>query len=168
MSEFTREKRQKIVEQFARRHNGVYNPQLFLQEVQAKGEKHPAYSWFQWDDDRAANEHRLWQARAFAKDLRIRFDVQEVGRSGSVAIKTTEMPMVLSPVTGRRDGGGYVLVDPQDPDHQAEHCRQAAAALRSWLKRYQSALIHVGVGVKPVETIAAALEKVEAPAEAAE
>lgn len=161
--EFTKAKRQEIVEEFARRHNGVYNPQLFLQEVKKKGPKHPAHCWFQWDDEKAANEHRLWQARAFAKDLRVNFTVEEVGRSGTVAIKTTEMPMVLSPVNGRKDGGGYVLTNPGDPAHMAEHCRQAGAALRSWLKRYEAALIHAGTSPKLVEQIAQILEDVKAP-----
>lgn len=166
MSKFTKELRQKIVEEFSRRHNGQYNPALFLDEVKAKGKKHPAYGWFEWDPAKAANEFNLWQARSFAKDLRISFSVEEVGRGGAVTVKTTEMPMVLSPSNGRRDGGGYVLTDPNDPAHQAEHCHQAAAALRSWLNRYQAAVIHAGYGVKIVEQLADAMESVQAPAHA--
>ena len=163
MSKFTKELRQKIVEEFSRRHNGQYDPALFLKEVREKGKKHPAYEWFEWDQDKAANEHNLWQARCFAKDLRVKFEVQEVGRSGAVSVRATEMPMVISPSGGRKSGGGYVLVDPNDPAHQAEHCHQAAAALRSWLSRYQAALIHAGYGVKMVEQVAESLEAVQAP-----
>jgi hypothetical protein len=166
MSKFTKELRQKIVEDFSRRHNGQYSPELFLKEVKDIGESHEAYSWFEWDGKKAAQEYRLWQARSFAKDLRINFTVEEVGKGGAVTVRTTEMPMVLSPSGGRKTGGGYVLTDPNDPEHQAEHCHQAATALRSWLNRYQAALVHAGFGVKIVEQIAEAMEAVQVPSKA--
>lgn len=165
MSNFTKEIRQKIVEEFARRHNGQFDPALFLKEVKEAGESHEAYGWFEWDGKKAAQEYRLWQARSFAKDLRISFSVEDVGGGGSITVRTTEMPMVLSPTNGRKTGGGYVLTDPNDPAHQAEHCHQAAAALRSWLNRYQAAVLHAGYGVKTIEQIAEGLEAVQAPAQ---
>lgn len=131
MTRFTKELRQQIVEDFSRRHNGQYDPSLFLKEVKEIGESHPAYGWFEWNTEKAVQEYQLWQARSFAKDLRINFTVEEVGRGGAVTVKTSEMPMVISPSAGRKNGGGYVLTDPNDPAHQAEHCHQAAAALRS-------------------------------------
>lgn len=164
---FTKEIRQKIVEEFAKRHNGIYNPTVFLDEVRRQGKKHPAYEWFEWDAKKAANEHNLWQARSFAKDLRIKFEVEEVGRSGAVTVRTTEMPMVLSPALGRSDGGGYVLTDPNDPAHMAEHCHQAATALLSWLNRYQAALVHVDGSTKTIERLAKAMQDVNAPQSAA-
>ncbi|NEU94824.1 hypothetical protein [Bradyrhizobium uaiense] len=160
---FTKEERQQIVEAFARKHNGLYNPTLFVREVKETGKSHPAWDWFEWDTKKAAAEYNLWQARAFAKDLRIRFEIEEVGRKGEVAVRTIEMPLVQSPVDGRRDGGGYRLVDPNDPAHMAEHCHQAAAALRSWLNRYHGAVVHASCGVKAVEQIAERLEAVKTP-----
>jgi len=160
---FTKELRQQIVEEFSRRHNGLYDPALFLREVKERGKEHPAFEWFEWNKNKAAQEHNLWQARCFAKDLRINFTVEEVGRSGAVTVRSTEMPMVLSPTSGRSDGGGYVLTDPTNPAHQAEHCHQAAAALRSWYKRYQAAVIYAGFGEKTIESIAEAMEAVKAP-----
>lgn len=165
MVRFTKKLRQKIVDEFSTRHNGQYNPELFLREVQEKGPEHPAYGWFEWDSNKAAHEHNLWQARSFAKDLRIVFEVEQVGRSGTMTVVQQEMPTVLSPVAGRNGGGGYVLTDPDNPEHMAEHCRQAGTALRSWLKRYSAALMHVDGSIKPVERIAEALERVEAPKE---
>ncbi|WP_152977587.1 hypothetical protein [Bradyrhizobium pachyrhizi] len=164
MARFTRDLRQQIVEEFSRRHNGQYDPSLFLKEVQDVGETHPAHGWFEWDQDKATREYNLWQARAFVKDLRIKFEVEEVGRAKPVTI-TTEAPLVISPTSGRGDGGGYFRFNPNDPAHQAEHCHQAAVALRSWLNRYQAALIYAGFGVKSVEMIAGALEAVQAPAD---
>jgi hypothetical protein len=163
MSRFTKELRQQIVEDFSRRHNGLYDPALFLKEVREKGKDHPAYDWFEWDQSKAAQEHQLWQARSFAKDLRVSFTVEEVGRSGAVTVKTTEMPAVISPVAGRKDGGGYVLTDPNDPEHIAEHCRQAGTALLSWMNRYKAALLHVEGSTKSIERLASELQSVKAP-----
>ncbi|WP_426418196.1 hypothetical protein [Bradyrhizobium genosp. A] len=163
MTKFSKELRQQIVEDFARRHNGQYDPALFLKEVRETGESHLAFDWFEWEQAKAAQEHNLWQARAFAKDLRIKFEVQVIS-SGKPITVTTEAPLVMSPASGRKDGGGYLRFNPDDPAHQAELCQQAAVALRSWLKRYQAALIHCGYGPKVVEQMAASLEAVTAPA----
>src|SRR3546814_9286039 len=81
MERFTAAQRQGIIRDFAVRHNGFYNPRLFVEEVLAEGPDHPAHGWFEWDSDRAAHEHRIWQAREFAKGLRVVFTVEEVGRS---------------------------------------------------------------------------------------
>ena len=160
ISRYTKELRQQIVEEFSRRHNGVYNPVVFLQEVRETGKEHPAWSWFQWDDDKAAQEHRLWQARSFAKDLRVKFEVEEISRGGAVTVKSVEVPMVLSPMKGRNDGGGYLLTDKNNPEHMAEHCKQAATALRAWMKRYKSALDHAGI---PTSNFDLALRVLENP-----
>lgn len=164
---FTKELRQEIVETFATRHNGQFDPSLFLKEIEETGKKHPAHSWFQWDDTKAAREHRLWQARSFAKDLRVTFTIEQVSRQGEIKITTGEMPAVISPVEGRSDGGGYVLVDPNDPEHMAEHRRQAATALRSWLRRYQAAVTNAYGSPMVVEQIAELLENVKSLEKAA-
>lgn len=161
---FTKSVRQQIVEEFSIRHNGQFDPNLFFQEVRDTGETHPAYGWFQWDKDKAAHAHWIEQAREFARDLKVNFTVQEVGRKEAVTVRQTNMPLVMSPVDGRKNGGGYVLTDPNDPAHVAEHCRQAAVALRSWLSRYDSAVAHAGVSRTVVEAIAVDLEKVAAAA----
>lgn len=159
MANFTKELRQQIVQDFAVRHNGNYNPALFLEEVKRDGEKHPAFGWFEWDQSAAAQAYQLEQARAFARDLRISFKVEEVIGPHSVRIRETPMPMVISPMEGRRNGGGYKLVDPDDPEHIEEHCRQAAATLTQWLKRYGAALAHVGAKTGEVHKVIARLEK---------
>ena len=145
MSRFTKEIRQRIVQKFAVRHNGQFDPALFIQEVRATGAEHPAYDWFEWDVGNAAQAYQLEQARAFARDLRVTFRVEEITGPHSVRIKEEPMPMVISPISGRNKGGGYVLVDPNDPEHIAEHCVQAARALAQWRDRYAAAIAHVGV-----------------------
>ena len=167
MMRFTKAIRQKIVEDFARRNNGVFNPTLFVEEVRAKGADHPAHEWFEWDVEKAALAYQVDQAREFARDLRITFTVEEIHR-GAVRVREAMMPLVLSPVEGRRDGGGYLLTDPNDPEHVAEHSRQAATALRAWFDRYEEAARRAGIQPGAVEKMAAALDKIAvAEAEAA-
>lgn len=151
--------RQRIVKEFALRHNGVYNPSLFLEEVRRTGETHPAFNWFEWDAGKAAFAYQVEQARSFARDLRVTFTVTEInGGKRAVKVRETAMPLVISPMEGRRDGGGYLLVDPKDSDHMGEHCRQAAVALRAWLGRYTEAVRHVGMNTSELEALVTALE----------
>lgn len=144
MSKFTKERRQEIIREFAIRHNGHFNPALFVQEVRASGAGHPAYEWFEWDEDKAAQQHRLWQAREFANGLRVSFTVETIGRKGAVTVREVAMPFALSPVDQRKQGGGYVVSDPNDPAHMGELCRQAATDLQRWIRRYEAALLHSG------------------------
>lgn len=159
---YTKAQRQQIVEEFATRNNGVFNPSLFLAEVKERGPDHPAYDWFEWDTEKAALAYQIAQARDFARDIRIKFTIEEVGRKEPLRIRETVMPLVLSPVDGRRSGGGYFLTRPDDPSHMAEHCRQAATALRSWMERYEAALIHVGKSPAALDGVAKALEAASA------
>lgn len=159
MARFTRELRQKIIREFCLRRNTDFDAKLFEQEVRDTGPEHPAYEWFEWDADKAATEHRIWQAREFAKDLKVSFTVEEVGRSGVIRVREVEAPLLVSPMDGRRSGGGYFLTDPSNPDHMAEICRQAATSLATWLRRYGGALAHAGGNVGAIEKQLKALEK---------
>ena len=159
MARFTKALRQQIVEEFARRHNGRFNPALFVEEVRRKGSEHPAYEWFEWDRNKAALAYQVEQARDFARDLRVVFHVEEVGRSKPIRVASA-MPMVLSPIADRSHGGGYVLTDPDDPAHLAEHCRQAAQTLRSWLARYEAAVRHAGATPEAINKMVQQLEAV--------
>ena len=141
---YTKARRQAIVKAFAIRHNGNFNPRLFLDEVRAQGKNHPAWGWFEWDLNKAAYGYHLEQVREFTQGLKITFTVEQVGRVTPLRVVEREMPLVMSPQAGRKDGGGYVLTNPDDPAHMQEHCRQAAVALRGWLNRYQAALAHAG------------------------
>lgn len=141
---FTKEQRQQIVRDFAVRHNGHFNPRLFLDEVRSGGEDHPAHGWFTWDTAKAAEAHLLWQAREFANGLIVTFSVEEIGRDKTIKVREVTAPFAISPTDTRRKGGGYVVIDPSDPDHMRELCRQAATDLRRWLTRYEAAVSHVG------------------------
>ena len=68
------------------------------------------------------------------------------------------MPLVLSSLATRDKGGGYRLVDPDDPEHIMEHRKQAARTLREWLGRYQAAVAHAGVKPADIEKAIGRLE----------
>lgn len=157
---YTKDERQRIIDDFAKAHKGVFDPAIFLKDVERVGKSHPAFGWYEWDDSKAAREYRLWQTRIFVRDLKVQFDVETVGRSGSITVRSTEAPMLLSPLDNRRDGGGYYVLDPKNQDHTTELCRQAGLALRAWLDRYQAALLHTGTSPVAIEKIARSLEGV--------
>ena len=165
---FTKETRQQIIRDFAVRHNGNYNPALFLEEVEGQGEEHPAYEWFEWDKDQAARQHRIWQAREFAAGLRVTFSVEEIKR-GAVSVREVEMPFALSPMDDRSKGGGYFVSDPDNPAHMQELCRQATTDLERWLRRYSAGLAHAGGSISVIERQLRLLQAVapEVEAEAA-
>ena len=137
----TREERQGIIQDYAQRHGGIYHPADFVEEVRKAGESHPAFEWFEWDDDIAGQHHRVWQARMFSIRLKIRFSIPNVK---STKVKINYLPFVTSSVSERSDGGGYFIVDPDNPEHMEELCRQATSDLERWLKRYESSLVYAG------------------------
>lgn len=151
MTRFTQSLRQEIVRDFCLRRNADFDAKLFMLDVQEKGPDHPAYEWFEWDGDKAAHEYRVWQARQFATGLRISFKVEEIGRGGTVLVREVEAPMLVSPASDRKAGGGYFLTDPTNPDHMNELRQQAATDLRRWLRRYEAALLNVGGSVSTIE-----------------
>lgn len=166
MARFTRAIRQQIVREFAEKNGGWFDPARFLSHVEKQGEKHPAWEWFEWDDDNAANEFRIDQARDFARGLVIRFEVQSLHR-GKFKVTEHTVPLAVSPVSGRRGGGGYYITDPNDPAHMAELCYQAAQSLRWFLSRYEGALRYSGVDIAPLEKTRSVLEGMTEQAEAA-
>jgi len=159
MARFTKALRQQIIREFAEAHGGVFDPAAFLSAVHDEGEGHPAYEWFEWSDDKAALEYRLDQARDFARGLVVRFEVQEVHR-GKMRIAERSAPLVMSPLGTRRDGGGYVVTDPNDPAHMEELRRQAAGSLRWYISRYEAVLADVGA-MQQFERTLGMLEVVE-------
>lgn len=151
MSRFTQEQRQKIIRDFCLRRNADFDARLFEQEVREQGAEHPAHAWFEWDAEKGALENRVEQARKFAQGLRVSFKIEEIGRGGRVVVREVEAPFLLSPTEDRKAGGGYFLTDLSNPEHMNELCRQAAADLGRWLRRYEAALLHVGGSVSMVQ-----------------
>lgn len=123
--------------------------------------EHEAYDlFFSMDDEDAARQYRIDLARRMASGLRIVATVSQLPDSGSVVhITTREYPAYVSPMAGRKSGGGYEPFDPESGEAMAELQAQGAQALRSWLARYRGAAEHAGVDVAAIEAIVAQLSK---------
>jgi hypothetical protein len=121
---------------------------------------HEAYDWFFAAGDEAdAREWRIHKARQMAGDLRIVAPVSTAPESASVVgITVREFPAFVSPMSGRKAGGGYLAFDPHDAASVAELRRQGAVALRGWLARYRGVMELSGVEVAQIEQIAAQIE----------
>lgn len=148
----TREQRQEYVEDYCLRHGGVYDPAGFFDEV-AADPNHGAREWFNFNVKSAAREHNIWLGRAFANGLRIKYTIREMSRSGKLVVRVTTGPLVQSPLDRRRHGGGYVLLDPDDPEHIAEMARQAALSLAAFRDRYELAVRKAGGSLAPIERL---------------
>jgi hypothetical protein len=158
MARFTKALRERIVRDFTSRHNGRFDPAVFVEEVNAAGPSHEAYEWFQWDDREAASQWRIEQARSFVQGIRIKFSVETVSR-GNITIRQSVVPLVMSHLSNRRVGGGYVVTNTDSPDHMAEFCGQAARDLDAWLRRYAGAVLFAGGSTVQIERMSATLSE---------
>ena len=160
MACFTRADRQRIVDGYlAQSGSNMFVPGEFVDWLAGQPE-HEAYEWFFGSgDEAAARAHRLLLARQLVNGLRITARVSTAPETASVvSVAVREFPAMVSPMAERKDGGGYVVFDSQDPASVAELRRQGAAALRSWLARYRGVAELSGLDVSPIEEIAADLD----------
>ena len=150
--------RRSIIQDFMARHGGRYDPRAFVEEVRRSNGQHPAWTWFNWDDARAAEDHRIYQARVFAQDIVVKFSVEQI-RRGTVVVVSVEAPAFVSPLDARRSGGGYWSLDPSDPAQMAGFCAEAATSLQAWLRRYSGAVAYAGGSVVALQRQLLVLEK---------
>jgi len=156
MSGFPKEKRQAIIDGYlSETGRNMFVAGEFIDWL-ADRPDHQCYSWFfSKDDAEAAREYRIDLARRMASGLRIVSTVSQApDKSQVVHITTREFPAYVSPVAGRRSGGGYERFNPDDADAVAELRRQGASALRGWLSRYRGAFEAAGVDLSGIEKIA--------------
>lgn len=158
MSNFTSKDRQRIIDGYlSATGRNLFIPAEFVDWL-AKNKDHEAYPWFfSMTDKQAAREYRITLARRMASGLRIVVQDAAPSTPQVVHITTREFPAFVSPVAGRKDGGGYSPFDPSDADMMNELRSQGAQALITWLTRYRGAATASGVDVKPIEQIAEAL-----------
>lgn len=154
----SKEDRERIVREHAKRNGGKFNPAVFRDEVERAGAEHPAYAWFTWDESEAARKHQIWEARMFAQGIKIQFTIETIGKDRVIEVREMEAPLAISPMEERRHDGGYFVFNPKSKQHQAELCQQAARDLTAWLIRYNFALAHVGMDESSVRTIISRLE----------
>src|SRR6056297_1230637 len=159
MSGFPKKERQRIIDDYL----SVTGRNMFVagEFIDWLGDQpeHEAYPWFYGIDDAdAAREYRIALARRMASGLRIVAPVSTAPDEAQVVqFSTREYPAYVSPVAGRKSGGGYTRFDPDDPEAVAELMRQGATSLKSWLERYRGVAGASGLDVSAVEEIAVAM-----------
>ena len=153
MSSFNKKTKQRIIDDYLQNTGAnMFVPADFVDWLATQPE-HEAYpAFYGMDDAEAARQHRIQMARQMASGLRIVAKVKDVD-SSVVAIKVTEYPAYISPVSKRRDGGGYEPFDPTDVNSQAELRRQAGTSLAAWLERFRGCAEHIGLDMTPLEDI---------------
>lgn len=120
----------KIVEELnaiARRHNGLLRP---IDVVDFAREKTTAlHSRFEWDDTKAAEEYRLWQAR----------ELIHVAVTVIPGTKEKIQAFVSLNSDRQKDGGGYrYLVDVMsDPNQRARLLQEAFEEFKRWENKYR-------------------------------
>jgi hypothetical protein len=165
MAAFNRTFRQKVVDEYLNDTGSNYfEPRAFLDWLQGKPE-HAVYPiFFGKSDEEAALQYRLIQARQFVSGLRVKITMTPAMASSTqhIAIKIKEptpfrIPAFVSPVSGRRQGGGYYQTDVTDEDSAKELYRQAAQGLSAWLERYGDVARLAGADVKAIEAVLGSL-----------
>lgn len=153
MASFDRRYRQKIVDEFlAATGANSFAPVAFLEWLEPQTDHRAWKIFFGKDDVEAARQFRLGMVRQFVSGLRITVEMRDSDQS----VTSVVVPAFISPVASRSssEGGGYVSVSINEDATQREMARQAAAALESWLRRYDGFLKVVQVDAAAIRNIA--------------
>ena len=136
---FKKADRQRIIDGYlSETGRNLFNASEFIDWLEGQPD-HEAYPWFfGMDDATAARQHRIALARRMASGLRVVASV-ETKEAKVLQITQREYPAYVSPVAGRKHGGGYERFDPEDGAAMDELRRQGQTALQSWLDRYRGA-----------------------------
>lgn len=97
--------------------------------VEAINPKSPLHRFFQWDDQKAAHEYRLTQARSLIRSIDVVIEDakgKQVQMRGYYSVKDAE---------GQRSYEGLEFVF-DTPDLSEQVMREAKTQLDSWIKRY--------------------------------
>lgn len=123
--------RQQIVDEFL---NAVgenfFSPAAFLDWLKPQ-KSHRAWGlFFGRSEKEAAEAHRLALVRQFISGLRIVVSVSMRPSKAKKVSVVVRMPAYISPMSNRREGGGYYATDVHDKVQMRELARQAAIDLR--------------------------------------
>lgn len=159
MAKFTSKDRQRIIDEYlASTRRNMFVAGEFIDWL-GRNPGHEAYEWFfSKSDTEAAREYRIGLARQMASGLRITLKVSDTPKS-SVSVKVREFPALVSPISGRKSGGGYQSFDPSDAVLVAELRRQAVQSLTAWLNRYRGVMEAGGTDLSQIEALAVSIEK---------
>lgn len=167
MANFDKSYRMKIVTEYlndTRRNSFV--PEEFLDWLKDRPD-HRVYNLFYGkSDDEAAKAYRLSMVRQFVSGLRIAVrvsvapvDAQEINVTVSdQSALSVRIPAFTSPMSGRKEGGGYYATDPSDPAVIRELARQAANDVRRVIERHEGVAVMAGVDMSALHQIAAAFD----------
>ena len=125
---YTTDRRWEILRHHMDTHGGKADPVDFLEA--ASNPDHLAHEWYEWDDTKAAHEHRLHQTRKFFK-INIRAEDSQRVDAGDLAYTVA----VVSPLETRHDPKhrGYILAD--TPEGRVALQNEFAASVEGWLNR---------------------------------
>lgn len=152
---FKAKDRQRVIDGYlAESGRSMFVPSEFIDWLADRPDHEMYDAFYGMSDGEAARKYRIEMARQMASGLRIVVRQEDTAAS-VVQIVTREYPAYISPVAGRKGGGGYQPMDPQDEAMMAELRQQGASALRGWLDRYRGAFEHAGFDLSAIEEIAA-------------
>ena len=117
MSNFARKTKQRIIDDYLQATGyNIFKADEFVDWLANQPEHEMYNAFYGTDDATAARQWRIDMARRMASGLRIVVKQEEVQQSSVVSIKVAEYPAYISPVSKRKEGGGY---EPFDPDDEA-------------------------------------------------
>lgn len=139
------------LEQIRRAHGGLLRPEDVVSF--ARNKRTALHSEFEWDDDKASAQFRLWQARNV---IRVTVTVLPSPHSDQAPVRA-----YVSVVSDRvQPGGGYRAIgDVMTDDHlRAELVNEALAEVKRWRRKYER--------LRELVPIFRAIDKVDAKQEA--
>ena len=143
-AKFTMKEREEIVRDHMGKFDGVFKAAEFVEA--AKVPDHPAHEWFDWDKEGAAYKYWLHQARLFSS-VKIKVaSLEPVGGWKKTEVEpirvdiTKTLPLLVSPVGGRSEGGGYVYAISEADSGPQSLLEEAALMLSQWRRRFNGIL----------------------------
>lgn len=115
------------LKRIADENEGVLSPENVVEA--ARPLDSPLHSKFEWDNSKAAENYRLWQARQL-----IRITVEYIGAEES----NVPAHVFVSLTTDRKEDGGYRLVRAvlDDPDQRQQLMSDALADMQRFQQKY--------------------------------
>jgi len=154
---FTKKDRQDIIDDYANQTGrNSYVPSEFIDWLRDKPD-HKVYNhFFGASDEEMADKHRENMARQFASGLRLTIKTSEMPMPSNIEnlkVEAVDVPLLISPINNRANGGGYISVDVQDTDTMCELALQAHQALKSWKGRYAGSCGLLGIDISEIDSI---------------
>jgi hypothetical protein len=145
----TQERKRQLLEDIAQRNGGVLRPEDIVRE--AASSAHELHDVFEWDDLKAAHEHRVEQARTLVRSVRVVVTTEKKQVEVVYYVRDPRLPT---------EQAGYIALPKLQMD--AEIARQAIAAefnrSLAALRRARDLAIALGADAK-VDSIIESIEK---------